>query len=579
MARWSWKSGREAFERRAWGAAYEHLTGSDELGPEDLERLAIAANLTGHDHECVAAWEQAHEAYLREGDARAAARCAFWAGFILLFHGHMAQAGGWLARAERTLAEVGECSTSGFLLVPAFLEAHESGQVDEAQSLADRIVDIARRCDDHDLLALGLLCQGEAAVALGQTAAGMRLLDDAMVSVTTGEVSPIPAGIVYCGVIAACVDAFDLRRAAEWTEALTDWCEQQPDLVPFRGQCLVHRSEVLQAHGSWPDATQGRGGGAPLPERTWASLHRRGALPARRAASTPRRARRRRARLPRSEPPRTRAVARLRAAPPRPGTGCRRGGLDPTGRGGDARPAHPSGDAGGGGGGAARGRRRGRRPGTRPTSSRSSSSQGQVAPYVQAMAAYCSGSVLLAEGDAMGALVELRRAGAAWRDLEMPYDAARASVQIARACRALSDHDAADRQLETALETFERLGARTELARAGRLARSSGVAPGRADRPPVRRPPGRGHRQVEPRGGGGPRHQRAHRRPAPAEHLHEARPAVAGGGHDLRPRARAPLTAGSPWCRVVRTDHAIADRKMASSVDVPALPAFVRSDP
>ena len=60
----------------------------------------------------------------------------------------------------------------------------------------------------------------------------------------------------------------------------------------------------------------------------------------------------------------------------------------------------------------------------------------------------------------------------------LPYDAARASVQIARACRALSDHDAADRQLETALETFEHLGARTELARAGRLARSSGVAPG-----------------------------------------------------------------------------------------------------
>ena len=238
------------------GAAYEHLSAMSELGPEDLERLAVAANLTGHDDECVEAWERAYEAHLRGGDARGAARCAFWAGFILMFHGHMARAGGWLARAERTLAEVGECSTSGFLLVPTFLEAHESGRIEEARSLADRVVDIARRCDDHDLLALGLLCQGEAAIALGQTAAGMRLLDDAMVSVTTGEVSPIPAGIVYCGVIAACIDAFDLRRAAEWTEVLTEWCEQQPDLVPFRGQCLVHRSEVLQAHGSWPEAAK-----------------------------------------------------------------------------------------------------------------------------------------------------------------------------------------------------------------------------------------------------------------------------------------------------------------------------------
>ena len=212
---------------------------------------------------------------------RAAARCAFWAAFVLLFLGHTARAGGWLARAERTVAEVdGECAASGFVLIPPFLHAHESGHVDEARSLAGRIVDIARRCDDDDLLALGLLCQGEAAVALGETAAGMRSFDDAMVSVTSGEVSPIPSGIVYCGVIEACVDAFDLRRAAEWTDVLTDWCAQQPDLVPFRGQCLVHRSQVLQARGAWGDAASSGGCSSP-PERPGAPRPRRGALPAR----------------------------------------------------------------------------------------------------------------------------------------------------------------------------------------------------------------------------------------------------------------------------------------------------------
>jgi DNA-binding CsgD family transcriptional regulator len=468
------EAGREAFERRAWGAAYEHLLASVDLGPDDLERLAVAANLTGHDDECVDAWERAHHANLQRGDAPAAARCAFWTGFLLLFHGHTARAGGWFARAERSVATVdGECSTSGLLLVPAFLEAHASGRAEDAGSMASRIVDIARRCHDADLLALGLLCQGEAAVALGDTATGMRLLDDAMVSVTTDEVSPIPAGIVYCGVIEACVDAFDLRRAAEWTEALTDWCEQQPDLVPFRGQCLVHRSQVLQAHGAWLEAmTAAEEAERRLAEHPalGAALYQLGEMHRLRGElAAAERAYRAASRHGRDPAPGF-ELLRLAQGHVAAAVASIRRVVEET-RGLRTHPAMLAAavevllDAGD----VAAARRASDRLGR--------STEGQVAPHLQAVAAYCSGAVLLAEGDPMGALVELRRAGAAWRELEMPYDAARASVQIARACRALSDHDAADWQLETALETFELLGARTELARAGRLAQSVGVGP------------------------------------------------------------------------------------------------------
>jgi hypothetical protein len=90
----------------------------------------------------------------------------------------------------------------------------------------------------------------------GEVQEGLRLLDEAMVSVSTGELSPIPSGIVYCGVILGCQDAYELRRAAEWTAALSRWCEEQPDMVAFTGRCLVHRTEIMALRGSWDEALE-----------------------------------------------------------------------------------------------------------------------------------------------------------------------------------------------------------------------------------------------------------------------------------------------------------------------------------
>ncbi len=194
---------------------------------------------------------------MRDGDPVRAARCAFWLGFNLLLRGDMARSGGWLGRA-RTLLEDGkhDCAVEGLLLVVEALEHVDRGDGRAALPPFERAGAIGERFDDRDLIALSRLGRGQSLIAQAEIARGTACLDEAMVAVIANEVSAPVAGIVYCAVLLECRNMFDARRAQEWTEALTRWCLSQPDLVPYRGQCLVHRSEVLQLQGKWPDALE-----------------------------------------------------------------------------------------------------------------------------------------------------------------------------------------------------------------------------------------------------------------------------------------------------------------------------------
>src|SRR5690606_17852801 len=87
-------------------------------------------------------------------------------------------------------------------------------------------------------------------------------------AIDADEVSPLAAGDVYCSVIEGCLEVFDLRRAREWTESLDRWCESQPDLVPYRGQCRVRRAEMLQLLGAWPEAIEAARQQCVLPTRS-----------------------------------------------------------------------------------------------------------------------------------------------------------------------------------------------------------------------------------------------------------------------------------------------------------------------
>jgi ATP/maltotriose-dependent transcriptional regulator MalT len=98
-------------------------------------------------------------------------------------------------------------------------------------------------------------------------------------------------------------------------------------------------------------------------------------------------------------------------------------------------------------------------------------------PFLQATAAFASGRIRLAEGDLEAALPELRRAVASWLELDVPYDAARARVDLARVLRGLGDGDGADLELQAAARCFERLGAVTDLARVRALVDPTTASP------------------------------------------------------------------------------------------------------
>lgn len=469
--------GREAFERRAWEEAYvtlRELEAASALDAEDLERLAVVSYLMGDEQLSTRAWERAHRADEAAGRHVEAARSAVWLGVTFFLRGETAHAGGWLARAER-LADGADTSSvaRGFALIATNLQALMAGDLDTARTLAVEMIELARRLGDRDLLAWGLMCEGEVSIGLGDVRHGVQLLDEAMLCVASGELSPIPAGIVYCAAIDACMAAFDLRRAGEWTDALATWCTSQPGLVPFRGQCLVHRSQLLQARGAWADAAAeaeraSRLLSTPLSPALGLACYQEGEL--------------HRLRGNLAEADRTYRVAVAHGHDPAPGLALLRladgdvagatmviGRMLEEHRDVRLRPVVL---------GAAveillaAGERDAARIAAAELDERASATG---APLLGAIASHARGRVQLAYDDAGEALANLRRACRTYRELDLPYDAARAEVDIGAACLLLGDTESADLALDAAHNTFARLGARPDLARVEQLRAEQGT--------------------------------------------------------------------------------------------------------
>ena len=467
--------GRAAYDRRAWADACEALSRADERGDlaaADLERLAIASYLTSQDHLAVEGFERLHHVLVEARQLPEAARWAVWLALLLFQGGEPARGGGWLARAQRLLAEAAvDCPAQGYVLVPVALRAMGSGDPRQAYELFLQVAQVADRFHDPDLAALAMIGQGRTLVFQGESQRGVAMLDEAMVAVTTGPVSPIVAGIVYCTVILTCREVFDLRRAQEWTAVLSRWCSAQQNLRPYRGQCLIHRSEIMQLHGEWPAAME-------EVEQACAHLSRSPGDPVMGMA------RYQQAELLRLRGQLALAEQAYRKASewghsPQPGLALLRLAQ---GRSADAV--------------AAIRREVEDTAGDRVTRSRVLAAEVEIlltagdlsgagaavdelevlaadydSVYLDAAAAQARGAVMLAAGRAAAACAALRRAWRAWQELDAPYDEARVRLLLAQACRQVDDHDTADLEIDAARRVFEQLGAAPALARALELSR------------------------------------------------------------------------------------------------------------
>jgi DNA-binding SARP family transcriptional activator len=457
--------GREAAADRRWQDAVVRLSAADRDGVlcgDDLDALAEALLWTGNPLEALVVRQRAHAAFVAEGNvpraAMVAVMLAVWSGARL----RMSVAGGWFQRAQRLLEVEPECAVHGCLEWAATMFAIATGRDEDARGSAQRTFDIGQRFGVPDLQALGLTFGGYVRVRQGEVARGMPMIDEGMTWAVSGQVSPLPAQLVFCRTISTCYELGDYRRAGEWMDAIAE-CSAQTGINSLPGDCEAHSIGILIGRGAWSEGER-RARGACAGIEPFELVHvglalseigeirlRLGDLEGAAEAF---------------------AKASENAAPPQPGTA-----LLMLARGDTAGAAASIGGALAEAGWNKLTRARllpalvdiALAGGDIPTARAAVAELVELAdmfasPAILAAADLAQGATLLADGDSAGALECLKRAADLWRDANAPYDRARTRALLARALLEQGERSRAQGELQAARTTFESLGARLDLA-------------------------------------------------------------------------------------------------------------------
>jgi class 3 adenylate cyclase len=470
----SLQAARQAATRHAWREAYDAYSSVDrqELPAEDLELFAEAAWWTGRLDEALNLRERAYAGFASAGEKLRAARIALVLSWDHSNRGAFSVSHGWFANAQRLLEGEAESAVHALLVLTRasnlmFAEGNLAGAITDF----DRAFELAQRFSDRDTQVMALGGKGRALVKSGDIEQGLALLDEATASAVGGQLRPYSTGLVYCITISSCQDLGDYRRAAEWTEAANRWCDGL-DVSGFPGACRVHRAEIMRLRGELHEAekvalaaceelhdfdrfvTAGgyyeigeirrRLGDFAAAEEAYAKANELGSDPQPGLAL-----------LRLAEGKLDAAVAaimrtlqevdeplsRLRRLPAQVEIAVAAGDLK------TARAAvgelERTIDA------YKIGRRR--------------------TPAFDATLHLASGRIMLAEGDAEGAVTFLRRARDEWKEVGAPYETAQARTLLGIAFRRDGDQHAATVELEAALATFERLGAKVDEQRVNEL--------------------------------------------------------------------------------------------------------------